>query len=1313
MSSVRSGHSQAVVNDARSDRASAREAKKVALVAAEAAREEAAVKAAIAAAAMQELLRHGSDLSEEDEETTPEPVRGDTGGVSLGLRGVRGRRNSDESVGHVELASVGRAEVSGSGRPASAREQFMGAAARSSGSLYREDVHAITVEVPVVVPLHTVVGGSTLAGSRQSHVHSVSAAFGTPLSQFQQGGAARTLKPTGYLNPAHVAEVWNQAGPSADRGLNINLTPTHMVFRERQSEAHEAGRVTSMDVRAQHVQRARAGQSCAEGRMLEKPQVVDAGCKQVGCYSQSVSSASSRSDNNVAGLTKAITQLVSSMAANRKGEPVERQERRLAVQGSIGEFTAGKGAVECVRFARAMRAWYSINAALCDSAFGDATMATQIVVSCHKPQARSFLRGNLTRLWAAVPGTSVVLAKAFISANPLSEGDAKSLLLQAKDQQRADRGVQRSEVCPPLVMAWVRIVSKELGKPTAEERGAVTTSLRQGQKSLLDLHVAAQESAVAFAERLLASCEVLRIIGEEAAEWASHYDVVSMYLHGLSPSLGAELMQWGRGKDWENLLPRERVLKYATYAERLVAHDEDAKLRADGFKAGQLAEARRERPTDQRQSDVRSQKRPVIAPGGGDRRVWEDRCGNCGSSTHPTRECSHAPMMDRRDQQCDQSPVRGGEGRQQNQGPWHQQYAQSPVRGGGGLVNTQYPRAGPHGEPSQQRQVVHFEEPVSSRRDGGDGQKGSSQTQLQQKPGVLAVVEGAGEIVECVVPYESGSPAWEQMIAEATLVTKEVRGQAPSVRFPVSFVAGAVVQASKQPAFLPTVEDTIAGLSKLAVEVRLGADMIAGLQSRVTALEAASGNDKADAPSCLSQAETRVGDSGLPYCVNPGDDLAACVGVMVNGQFRVAVTTVGPDNCGGVSVITREQVDKWGLTDKVQWGQTAVATAGALLQPMEGRVQLEIIFGYGHQHSFSIVEWAVVVSGSSLFTFLVSNKVLRRVPHSMPGGLLGTGLIFNPKDKPLRIPQQFGKPRDVTLAGVCVIGGGAAGAESGKRISMECVVHGEKEPAGSAARPSRRSILSEGSVSYVAEEDTFSSGSRSRFEQARTVAPCQPVVALEERSKRCGACGVWGRLILSCQATEQVNAAWQSKRAAANQVGEAVRRCQVAEGLTGVPMAGDTSQAAVEGHVSLVEGLAGVSMGSYAGQCGRRFKETGRAEGMRIAMRWPTPSAGRRKGWQDEVVKPPPQVPRSALGNVGVAGLRAAQQQRGMRPSGLPGLQAGGAAECVLPVGRTARRPCVMRVARIFIFLAWIHPWQWRPRGDDDAVQFTRQSRLW
>ena len=62
--------------------------------------------------------------------------------------------------------------------------------------------------------------------------------------------------------------------------------------------------------------------------------------------------------------------------------------RRQTVVGSVAEFTAGKGAVECSKF-EASAAWFisSQNAALCEGPYGMETMVAQIAGLCFRAPA--------------------------------------------------------------------------------------------------------------------------------------------------------------------------------------------------------------------------------------------------------------------------------------------------------------------------------------------------------------------------------------------------------------------------------------------------------------------------------------------------------------------------------------------------------------------------------------------------------------------------------------------------------------------------------------------------------------------------------------------------------------------------------------------------------------------------------------------------------------------------------------------------------------------------------------------------------------
>ena len=100
----------------------------------------------------------------------------------------------------------------------------------------------------------------------------------------------------------------------------------------------------------------------------------------------------------------------------------------------------------------------------------------------------------------------------------------------------------------------------------------------------------------------------------------------------------------------------------------------------------------------------------------------------------------------------------------------------------------------------------------------------------------------------------------------------------------------------------------------------------------------------------------------------------------------MADLTVGPDSCGAVAVVTVGQLREWGMLHAVRWGGTAVVTTGSSSQAMEGRVDLDMVYGYGHPGAFTFKEEAVVVKESSLFSLLLSNGVLRSIPHTMHGG---------------------------------------------------------------------------------------------------------------------------------------------------------------------------------------------------------------------------------------------------------------------------------------------------------------------------------------
>ena len=213
------------------------------------------------------------------------------------------------------------------------------------------------------------------------------------------------------------------------------------------------------------------------------------------------------------------------------------KDRRIAVQGSVGDFPAGKGAVEVAKYERKLREWFGANFALCKSEYGMEAMASQIVLSCQKPQAKAYLKRVLSELSAGVKGSAVELAKAFIQANQVSDLEAGSMMDSAEAVEQSCKVGQglASRVPVTLVMVFLGKVKRDWGKPTPEERVSVVAALKQGQRTILDGPVLTQESAGAFAERLLAALEALRIIGEDRDdEWATRYDIVSMFLDGLT-----------------------------------------------------------------------------------------------------------------------------------------------------------------------------------------------------------------------------------------------------------------------------------------------------------------------------------------------------------------------------------------------------------------------------------------------------------------------------------------------------------------------------------------------------------------------------------------------------------------------------------------------------------------------------------------------------------------------------------------------------------------------------------------------------------
>ena len=132
----------------------------------------------------------------------------------------------------------------------------------------------------------------------------------------------------------------------------------------------------------------------------------------------------------------------------------------------------------------------------------------------HRP-IKAFLLERLPDLWAQVPRSSLKLAKTFLSIEKLPAGEAEQLRTRAQAQALLDEAVPVStdDLSVPLLMVWVQMVSKALGKPTAEERG-IANALKQGHSSPLDPHVRSHESIVAYAERVLTTATALRIIGE-------------------------------------------------------------------------------------------------------------------------------------------------------------------------------------------------------------------------------------------------------------------------------------------------------------------------------------------------------------------------------------------------------------------------------------------------------------------------------------------------------------------------------------------------------------------------------------------------------------------------------------------------------------------------------------------------------------------------------------------------------------------------------------------------------------------------------
>ena len=185
---------------------------------------------------------------------------------------------------------------------------------------------------------------------------------------------------------------------------------------------------------------------------------------------------------------------------------------------------------------------------------------------------------------------------------------------------------------------------------------------------------------------------------------------------------------------------------------------------------------------------------------------------------------------------------------QWGQGAQHQQWA---GRGRGSLAGSRG-AVGQENPPSQDVRSagVRFEDDKS--RGAKDGaQKGG------QQPSRPVMVTGDSQQVSSVASFGSPAPDWQQQVEEAAagvMVTgKPVRGQGPSVRFPVTFTPSVGPEQAKEPAFFPL----DGGLKQLELRVC----KLEGQWQELTA----QGSKRAptEAPACLSQVQLGAGGSGL------------------------------------------------------------------------------------------------------------------------------------------------------------------------------------------------------------------------------------------------------------------------------------------------------------------------------------------------------------------------------------------------------------------------------------------------------------------